>query len=466
MGLGNNNHFTKKEGLMKRVPRKRQGWKKKVVDRREAVKMIQEMAGIDDLDVKVSLIQSLIPVGLARVSELLQEEVTRLAGPKGKHGKENTRWGHQWGSIFLGDQKTPLEIPRVRNKILDEEVPLEGYRKLQQPYQADEKVFKKLLNGLSMRKYAESAEIAQEVFGLSASNMSKRFKIATAARLRQLMRRSLSRYDFVAMFIDGKRFSEEGIVISVGITIDGEKVILGVAQMNTENHRAVEGFFSGLLQRGLRFEEGLLFIVDGSKGIIKAINRTFTGYAVIQRCQYHKRENVVSHLAKGNQMVWRRKLQAAYSKESYTESHAALDSLIGELDQVNPTAANSLREGMSDTLTLHRLGLNRILARSFSTPNCIESILAQVEQYTQRVDRWRNGAHIQRWVASGLLEVEPRLRRVKGWRHIYQTLALLTILAWHDGLLHIQTKYLLSCKKLLFQQSNLHQLTVSPSSKA
>ena len=117
-------------------------------------------------------------------------------------------------------------------------------------------------------------------------------------------------------------------------------------------------------------------------------------------------------------MFWRRKLQAAYTKDNYVEAQSTLNRMITELEEINPTAANSLKEGISDTLTLHRLGLNRILGRSFSTTNCIESILAQVEQYTERVDHWRNGAHIQRWVAAGLLEVEPRLNKVHGWKHL------------------------------------------------
>ena len=337
-----NPFYKRKEGLIKSVARKKRVWKKKVSECRQGVKTLQGMEGIDDLDVRISLIQALIPAGLERVGELLQEEVIRLAGPKGKHGKENTRWGRQWGSVFLGDQKIPIEVPRVRSKTLDEEVPLESYRKMQHPYKADEQVFKRLVNGLSMRRYVESAEIVPEVFGLSASNMSKRFKIATAAKLRHLMRRSLSQYDFVVIFIDGKRFAEEGIVVSMGITLEGEKVILGLAQMNTENHRCVEGFFDNLIGRGLRFEEGLLFVVDGSRGIIKAIERKFNGCAVIQRCQWHKRENVTSHLSKGEQVIWRRKIQAAYGKESYAEARAELTKLISELEEINPTTANSL----------------------------------------------------------------------------------------------------------------------------
>ena len=116
---------------MRSVTRKRRKWKRKVMERREAIKTLQGMVGIDDLDVKVSLIQALIPAGLERVNELLQAEVKRLAGPKGKHGKINTCWGKQWGSIYLGDQKTPLEVPRLRNKTLDGEISLETYRKLQ-----------------------------------------------------------------------------------------------------------------------------------------------------------------------------------------------------------------------------------------------------------------------------------------------------------------------------------------------
>jgi len=401
---------------MSRVARKPRVWKKKVLERREGVKTMKAMSGIDDLDVKVSLIQALIPVGLEKLSQELQQEVRKLAGPKGTHGKENTRWGSQWGSVYLSDQKVPVEIPRVRNKRRNAEIPLETYQKLQQPYQADEQVFKKLLNGLSTHKYSESAELAPEVFGLSASNMSRRFKAATAAKLHQLMNRDLSQYNFVAIFIDGKRFFDDGVVIAVGITIDGEKTILGLSQMNTENHRAVEEFFDGLLERGLRFEEGLLFIVDGSRGLIKAINRKFAGYALIQRCLWHKRENVLSHLSKEKQIIWRNKLKTAYAKSTHSEAESVLVKLVKELDEINPTAANSLKEGISDTLTLHKLGLNQILRRSFSTTNCIESILAQVEQYTQRVDRWRDGAQIQRWVAAGLIEIEPHLRKVYGWR--------------------------------------------------
>lgn len=379
---------------------------------------MREMNCIDDIDVKLSLIQSLIPIGLDNVRRILQEEITQIAGEKGLHGKKNVRWGKQWGSVYLLDQKVPVKVPRLRNKGYNMEIPLEAYQKLQHPYKENEQAMKRLLNGLSMNRYAESSEIVPEVFGLSASNMSRRFQISTAARLKRLMSRDLGSYDFTVILIDGKRFAEEGIVVAVGITTYGNKIILGISQMNTENHKAVEEFFNNLIERGFRFEEGVLFIVDGSRGIIKAIKNKFRGYELIQRCQYHKRENVISHLSKGQQMLWRNKLKSAYTEETYDKAKGELEKLVKELEEINPTAANSLREGLEETLTLHNLGISGSLRRSFSTTNCIESILAQVEQYTQRVDYWRNGAHIQRWVAAGLIEVEPRLCRIKGWRSL------------------------------------------------
>ena len=403
---------------MESISRKKRKWKIKVKQRRKDMEAMMDMEKINDIDVKVALIQALIPEGLKAVNEKLQEEIRSLAGERYQHGKENTRWGDQAGSVYLLDQKVPLTVPRLRNKARNLEVPLEYYQKLQEPYQGDKQVFKKLLNGLSTHKYRESAELAPEVFGISASNMSRRFKTATAAKLKQLQERRLDRYDFVAVFVDGKRYADDGLVVAMGITLEGEKVFLGVEQMSTENARAIEQFFEKLIARGLRYQDGLLFIVDGSKGITKAIGVVFPFCAVIQRCQFHKIENVVSYLPKGLQAIWRARLRAAYKETQYEAAKRALEKFEAELREINPSAASSLREGLEETLTMHRLGVSVELGKSFSSTNCIESVMSQLGQYTDKVDRWRGGEHIQRWVAAGLLELEPRLNKVYGYRHL------------------------------------------------
>lgn len=403
---------------MKSIARTNRRWKEKVTNRRKSLEDMMKLKLIDDIDIKVSLIQALIPLGLEAVNNKLQEEVKSLAGEKHIHGKENVRWGKQGGSVYLLDQKVPVTIPRVRNKLYNVEMPLAYYQKLQEPYKEGEQVFKKLLNGLSTHKYRESAELVPEVFGISASNVSRRFKYVSAVKLKQLQERRLDKYDFVAIFIDGKRYTDDGLMVALGITIDGKKIILGIEQTATENHRPISRFFEKLIERGLHCEEGLLFIIDGSKGIAKAIDDIFPACGVIQRCHYHKVENVVSYLPKGIQGIWRVKLRAAYNNTSYETAKKALMKLYDELYNINPSAASSLEEGMEETLTLHKLQLCEELGKSFTSTNCIESVMSQLGQYTDKVDRWRGGSHIQRWAASGLIALEPRLNKVKGFRHL------------------------------------------------
>jgi len=410
--------FYKGGGLMESIPRKRRKWKVKVKERRQALKQMLELGQINDIDVGVALIQALIPEGLKAVNEKLQTEVLSLAGEKRRHGKENVRWGSQPGSVYLQDQKVSIEVPRVRNKLRNIEIPLEYYQRFQEPYQGDEQVFKKLLNGLSTHKYRESAELVPEVFGISASNLSRRFKYASSLRLKQLQERRLDKYDFVAIIIDGKRFAEDGLMVALGITLEGTKAVLGIEQMATENHRPIAQFLEKLIERGLRYEDGLLFIVDGSKGILKAIEQVFPLCGLIHRCHYHKTENVVGYLPKGLQMIWRAKLRAAYRQTKYEAALRALEKLAAELHNINPSAEASLKEGLEETLTLHRLGLYAELGKSLSSTNCIESVMSQLGQYTDKVDRWRGGSHIQRWAASGLLALEPRLQKMRGFRYL------------------------------------------------
>ncbi len=379
-------------------------------------KMTREMMAIlnnESLDVKISLIQTLIPFGLKAVEETLKQEVTKLAGLRYRHtdDKEAYRWGRQTGSVYLTDQKVPIDVPRVRDKLQDEEIPLVTYQKLQEPSKGDEQTLLKLLNGISTHQYQKCVELAPEVFGLSPSNLSRRFKKATEAKLQQLQTRRLDDYDFIAIFIDGKRYAKDNIRIALGITIEGKKVFLGIEQTNTENHRAIAQYIDKLIVRGLR-EEGLLFIVDGSKGLIKAIQDKFREYGLIQRCQYHKRTNVVSYLNTSQAGLCRRELQAAYNKTTYKEAKVALDTLYRELSSVNVSAAESLLEGLEETLTIHRLGLASELGKSLTTTNCLESVMSQVGQYTDKLDRWRDSGQIHRWVATSLLASSPRLNRI------------------------------------------------------
>jgi len=374
-----------------------------------------------DLQTRIDLIQALIPLGLEAVGEVLAREVEELAGSRySRDGGEpgHHRWGSQSGSVYLGDQKLPISRPRIRKNKGTVEVPLETYTKLQQPQKAERLVFKKILAGLSCRQYEACAEAIPETFGLSPSTLSRRFMQSSAKQLEQLMERDLSGQDFVALFMDGKTFAEDEMIIALGVNLAGEKVIMGLVQTATENEKVIKEFLGQLLDRGLKIDEGILVVIDGSKGLKAAVRKVFHHKAVIQRCQWHKRENVVSYLPQSHQKAWRKKLQRAYEQETYEDARQALERLEPELQLLNASAVNSLEEGLEETLTLHRLGLFKRLGKSFKTTNIIESIMSLVGQRTDKVDYWKNSSQKQRWVASALLAIEPCLRRVQGYRYL------------------------------------------------
>ncbi len=382
----------------------------------------------EDVATRIALIQALIPLGLQAVEEVLQQEVRTLAGPR--YARDDgvshlVRWGRQRGSVYLADQKLPIQVPRVRNRQAGAEVPLQTYTRLQAPRAADEGVLRRILYGLSCRDYRACAEAVPEAFGLSHSSLSRRYIRATARKLAALQERRLDGYDIVALVLDGKTFAADMMVIALGITLSGEKVVLGFVQTGTENTAVGAAFLRRLMERGLRITEGLLVVIDGSKGLRKAIREAFGDQAQVQRCTWHKRENVVSYLPKHLQPAWRAKLQQAYRQPTYDAAQAALQRLHTELRRLNEDAARSLAEGLEETLTLHRLGLAERFGPSLLTTNGLESILAVVEQRTGKVDRWTTSDQKQRWLATALLDIEPRLRRLRGFRCLPQLRAAL-----------------------------------------
>ena len=377
----------------------------------------------EGFDVRIALIQELIPIGLMAVSEILQREVIELAGPRYSRIKEKrdiVRWGSQQGSVYLQDTKVKVRVPRVRNRKSEREIVLSNYQKLQQPLEGDKNLLVKVLNGLSCHKYSEAAQKVPEVFGLSASSISKRFIKASSRKLKEFNAQRLEKYDIVAIIIDGKTFAKEQMVIAVGITITGRKVFLGFVQTATENALVCKEFLQYLIDRGLLYRQGILFIIDGSKGIRKAITNVFGIYALIQRCQWHKRENVVSYLPKSKQASMRKKLQHAYEKPTYKEALNELNKCRSELALLNQSAVRSLDEGLEETLTLHQLGVFDVLGISLKTTNCLESINAQLSRLFNRITYWKNSEQKHRWLASALLAIEPNLRRIKGYTALPQ----------------------------------------------
>ena len=403
---------------MSRVPR--------AVRKRKKTKVLGEVNVISreeyedmKLDTRLELIRALIPIGLMKVYEELKKEVERLAGERYKRkGGEilGSRHGTQRGTVKLGGQKVPVRVPRVRRE--GKEVKLESYTRMHQGEEPSEKLFRRVLYGISCRNYEAAAEDIPGAIGLSSSTVSRQFIEVSAAQLRQFQERDLSELDIVAMFLDGKTFADDTMVIALGITMKGEKIVLGFVQTDTENKLVISQFLRSLRDRGLNISQGVLCIIDGSKGLRSAILNVFRGRALVQRCQWHKRENVVSHLSKKEQSYWRKRLQNAYERPTYEETKREFRKIRSELDLINQSAVGSLDEGFEETLTLHRLGVFPLLGRSLKTTNCLESINSMAEERCWKVDYWKNSSQKHRWLASALIDIEPRLRRLIGYRHL------------------------------------------------
>ena len=376
-----------------------------VIDREEYAEL--------EVDAKVALIRSLVPLGLMHIEELLDEEVTALAGERYARNAPSVggrRHGSNPGTVGLAGQRVPIRVPRIRH-VTEREIPLRSYEALHGDRAVNDLLLRRVLYGISCRNDAAAAEAIPRAIGLSGSTVSRAFIQASATKLRELQERDLSGEDVVALVLDGKTFAEATMVVALGITMTGDKRFLGFVETDTP-------FLRSLVERGLDVSQGLLVIVDGGKGLRAAVRKAFRHRALGQRCQWHKRENVVSCLAKREQPVWRQRLQRAYNRPEYDEALAALKSLQHELEDRNQSAAGSLAEGLDETLTLHRLGGYGVLGRSLKTTNGLESINALIEERCAKVDHWQNSSQRHRWLATALLDIEPRLRKVMGYRHL------------------------------------------------
>ena len=380
-----------------------------------------------EVDAKVELIRSLIPLGLMHIEELLDEEVTALAGERYARKAPSVggrRYGSNPGTVGLAGQRVPIRVPRIRH-VTEREIPLRSYEALHGDRAVNDLLLRRVLYGISCRNYAAAAEAIPGAIGLSGSTVSRAFIQASATKLRELQERDLSGEDVVALVLDGKTFAEATMVVALGITMTGDKRFLGFVETDTENEQVLTPFLRSLVERGLDVSQGLLVIVDGGKGLRAAVRHAFRHRALVQRCQWHTRENVVSDVAKREQPVWRQRLQRADNRPEYDEALAALQSLQHELEDRNQSAAGSLAEGLDETLTLHRLGvygvrevLYGVLGWSLKTTNGLESINALIEERCAKVDHWQNSSQRQRWLATALLDIEPCLRTVMGYRHL------------------------------------------------
>lgn len=223
---------------------------------------------------------------------------------------------------------------------------------------------------------------------------------------------------YPAMMLDGLVLGKMTIVAAMGIDSEGRKRILGLIEGGSENSEVVKTLLADLIERGLDPSEPRLYVLDGGKALHKAVTDVFGKRAVIQRCQVHKKRNVLAHLPESEQTRVSIALTMAYREFDYTKAKSALELLLKDLAYRYPKAADSLREGLEETLTVHRLKLPGLLRQTLSSTNAMESANSGCMGILRRVCNFKNGATTLRYAAAGFLEAERGFRRIKGFRQI------------------------------------------------
>jgi putative transposase len=378
---------------------------------------------LDDLagSVREGLLALSVGVGLKVMEELLEEELFALVGPKGRHDAERTatRHGSRQGQVVLGGRKVRVRRPRARS-IDGRELPLRTYAHFASDDLLCERTVETMLAGLSSRRHRGCLEpTATEDRSVSKSAVSRRFVARTRRSLAELLARPVPN-DLVVVMLDGVQLAGHTCLVALGIRADGTKVPLGIWEGASENKAVCRRALADLQERGLSAEQGLLVVIDGSKALRSAVADALGAKAAVQRCRRHKQENVLGHLPEAERPWVRRKLREAWAAEDAEAAQRRLVELARALEAKRPGAAASLREGLTETLTITRLGISgeRALGRTLASTNPIESMLSICRQRARNVKRWRGGEMALRWTAAGILDAERSFRRAKGFREL------------------------------------------------
>ena len=360
------------------------------------------------------------------VDRLGHEGPRQVAGPKEQGRRDADRevyWhGVQAGRVALKERQLQVDKPRLRKKRrrADEpgEVEIPAYTALQADQRLADRMLELVLRGVSTRKYETVLPAMADQVGVSKSEVSRETIEAGTRVLKELVERDLSELDVLVVYLDGIVFGDYHVLAAVGVDADGRKHVLGLCGGASENTEVTAGLLEDLVARGLRADRRRLFVIDGAKALRQAIGRVFGSSNLVQRCRNHKVRNVLGHLPKEQHEQARSTLRAAWKLDA-DEGIRKLEQYASWLEREWPSAAGSLREGLSELFTVNRLGLPKPLRRCLTTTNIIDSSHAGVRQHTNRVSRWQSEEMAVRWAAVTFRETEKHYRRITGYEHLW-----------------------------------------------
>ena len=394
--------------------------------RRNARRVFEQMYGKQEMIDRMYKIISqgkqgldafLLEIGRTMAETIMYIEREELSGPEYHPiSSKIQKWASQGGSIYLGDQKIPVEHPRLRGK--KGEMALESYQKLKEPGSFSEELLCKILRGISSQRYSETVVEAANAFGVSASSVSRHIVSITTKKLKEFKERDLSDFKTFAIFIDTIHRAGKAFMVALGIDAEGQKRVLGFWEGATENNEVCKGLFMDLEGRGLKLTKKVMWVTDGGSGIIKALKEKFGKKLIHQRCTIHKDRNIQKHLPKRYRKEAHRQFRTALEQSKYKDARQMLLEFERWLRGINESAADSLLEAIEEILTLHRLKVPALLRKTLHSTNPIESMFSTVRDCEGNIKRYRGSRMSQRWLAAVCLHCEKGFRRVKGFASI------------------------------------------------
>jgi len=380
-------------------------------------------------DVRSAFFGLCINAGKAVLGAMMEAERTALCGPTGVPAVERTayRGGHTRSSVVLGGRRIAIARPRAR-AIEAGELALPSFTWASHADPLNAATMAAVAARVSTRRYPTTLDplpACEEESAVSRSAVSRRFVALSAERLRRWLTRRIEVAVPVVM-IDGIHFMERVVLVALGFDAQGRKHVLGIREGSTEKTQVVRALLADLIERGLDPDAPRLWVIDGGKALRRAITEIFGETALVQRCQEHKRRNVLAHLPEELHASVGRALRDAWNTRDAVLAQRQIERLASSLSKTHPGAAASLREGLAETLTLIHLGIDAALYRTFRTTNPIENLNGLIAHYTRNVKRWRNGEMVLRWVGVALHEAGRGFRAVRGYREMKQLVNALT----------------------------------------
>jgi len=369
-------------------------------------------------DVRHAFLGLCIDAGQRVLAAMMEADRVALCGTKGvpDQRRRAVRGGSTRSRVVLGGQR--IGVRRLRARLLDEgELALPTFEWAAAIDPLNAATLAAIAAGVSTRRYSVTQEpvpVVHRPSAASKSAVSRRFVQLSQEQLQQWLGRRLDDVDLPVVMIDGIHFGERVVLVALGIDARGDKHVLGLHEGSTEATRVVASLLADLLERGLDADRVRLWVIDGGKVLSRAIVQTFGDRALIQRCQEHKRRNVLEHLPKDKHAGVNRALRDAWGAGDAELAKRQLQRLANSLQGQHPGAAASLREGLQEILTVQDLGITGALYRTLRSTNPIENLNGLVAHYTRNVKRWKDGQMVLRWVASALADAATRMRKLRG----------------------------------------------------